>query len=423
MRRLILLALLGILTGLTPAQKAAREQSCDQLITQQGPTLWLDAEYGITESASAVSAWASRVGAVSFTQATAGNKPAITRRDNRENRLIASGTLASASATRATWSDPVLTDDGSAATTHYVNQAGGAIVAGARYRICARVKLKERHASLRLDASAGLDAGYAHFNLTTCALHSVTGNVGSATATADADYCIICAEETATAAGNSYPSVYMASTAGTVSYNGDSTSGLYIDWISWQDSLADLAYQATTTYAEYRGMNGRRAVRFDGGDSLSSTTAASAVFGASAKTIFKTIRPFNVATGLNRWTISINGNLSPGVNTNSYLSFSHTDGGWDTITSPAVAVANNTYAVSLWHDGVSLYGQSNGSMWTPAASGPSASMVGTLMVGGDGETQFFSGEIENVLFFNKVLPSDIRAKINRCLCRKAGASC
>lgn len=50
---------------------------CDQYIRSLTPTLWLDAGDGgtVTQAAGKVSAWASRVGAITFTQATAGNQP------------------------------------------------------------------------------------------------------------------------------------------------------------------------------------------------------------------------------------------------------------------------------------------------------------------------------------------------------------
>jgi hypothetical protein len=48
-------------------------------MTSTAPTCWLDANYGITKDTSnRVSAWASKVGSVSFTQTTDGNKPVWT---------------------------------------------------------------------------------------------------------------------------------------------------------------------------------------------------------------------------------------------------------------------------------------------------------------------------------------------------------
>jgi hypothetical protein len=48
-------------------------------MTSTAPTCWLDANYGITKDTSnRVAAWASRVGSVSFTQSTDGNKPVWT---------------------------------------------------------------------------------------------------------------------------------------------------------------------------------------------------------------------------------------------------------------------------------------------------------------------------------------------------------
>lgn len=52
--------------------------SLDALITKSAPTLWLDANKGITLS-TGVASWASRVGAATFTQATGAAQPTISR--------------------------------------------------------------------------------------------------------------------------------------------------------------------------------------------------------------------------------------------------------------------------------------------------------------------------------------------------------
>jgi hypothetical protein len=55
------------------------DEACDSLINSTAPTVWLDASKlsTITHSSGAVSAWASRYGAISFAQSTAAAKPTL----------------------------------------------------------------------------------------------------------------------------------------------------------------------------------------------------------------------------------------------------------------------------------------------------------------------------------------------------------
>lgn len=429
MRRILLILLL-LLCGLTPAQKKVLlqgSQDYEQLIRQHQPTLWLDGGdvTKITATDTKVSAWASKVGAVSFTQATGENQPSLTRYDNRENRILHSEDVSQAGAGKWTYVNAVNISatefrENAVNDVHAIRNVTQVTEAGT-YRFGCMIKrgTGSRNALIRL---VGGGSPTTVINLATGAVLFSSGYT-SITVTPVSDYYSVSILATLTAA-SIYFEVRMADGTNS-SYAGDDASSLHVTEVFLRPSLASSTYLATTTYPQYRGINGRSAVRFDGAASKMTSAATLAdIMAAGAVTFFLVTKPYDVSNA-GQQNILIDSStrfaLYSGAGASTFQYYNY-DGNHD--NTIAQAFTNNKITVfSGRHEGGNIYlSQNNGADYS-AASGDTDALTGTLIMAKTGAFAYYNGDIAEIIFFNKVLPSDVRIKIQKGLCKKWGASC
>lgn len=224
-------------------------------------------------------------------QATAANQPYLSRSDNQENLIRYSEDISQVSGTTywqytraANISATEYKEDGNTGT-HVVGQTNLVAVAGATYRIALRVKrgAGERNFRVMVAWSDG-KFSYAYVNPS---LGTLTGTTGTTQAWA--------ATPTVTASTDSYfqfeafvasPVTSVTNTlnfgittnTGTISYAGDNTSSLHLTSVVFQDSRAASTHLPTTTFPQYRGLNGYKVAVYDGAASYLTCDALAAMF-------------------------------------------------------------------------------------------------------------------------------------------------
>lgn len=214
------------------------------------------------------------------TQSTDGNKPLLSRADNKENLALYSEDISNAAwvlndvtKTSNTTANPVdglvtadtMTEGVSVGDWHRIQQIMS-VITGKTYRMSAYVKrgTGTRHFAIWLRGAAFPSDNIAYFDLGTGAVYSNT----TATATIE-DLgdgwcrCSVTQAAAATSASAQF-NLQMVATLGGVAYTGDGTSSLHIFGMQFQDSSADTTYLSTTSFQEHAGINGNRCLVFDG---------------------------------------------------------------------------------------------------------------------------------------------------------------
>lgn len=404
MRRLLLIGLLAGLLGASPAARAPvlnggeSEAACDRLINSTNPTLWLDSSKlsSITAADNAVSAWASRSGTISFVQATEANKPKLTRGDNLENRQTNSADLSGSeyNFVNATRND----------TTKFTPTASAGYcfsrftsLAGVTYRVS-------------FDARRVTGATSVRF----LNLNSASGNTQALTIDGTL---------------KRYSFEFLGKTGGGTIDFGIQDNANPSDWsqieytnVQLQSALADPTYLPTTTAPQYRGVNGRPAVFFDGVDDVMTSSATLGdVFAAGAKTLITGFQPLQAVGGINARIFTDTGPMTALYTSGDTTVWWSSDGSADfSVWSPLVNGKN--YLLSGTHDGTNLDSKVNGSVGSTDAGGSTSTMTGTLKIGGSGTaSQWFAGPITDVITWNKVLPASTISQITRCKARQRGA--
>jgi len=438
MRRALLILLL-LLCGAGPAQKRLLLQpSYEQLIRQHGPTLWLDASdpTTITATATAVSQWSDKSGnARHFVQATGANQPSWTRPDGLENRLTYSQDFADATWTKGSSSidatpatDPLggstaykWIEPDSASTDHYFQRVDQAYVAGSGIVISIYAKAAER-TWFRIRFNDGATKS-AWFDVGNGVVGSVTAGATNSIENAGGGWyrCIMTIASVSSSTATGQIGIYGATGDSGLSYAGEVGKGAYFWGFQYRSSLASSNYLATTTYPVYRGINGRSAVRFDGAASYMTSAATTGdVFAAGAKTQFIVYRSSSTGylftnAGTARWYGYID--ATPDLN------LVNSDGTADLAVS-ALAAHNLSHIGQALHSAGNIYAGIDGSLSAATASGDTAALTNALWIGARSDSSnWYTGDIAELLTFNKVFPSDVRIKIERGLCRKWGADC
>jgi hypothetical protein len=386
-----------------------------------------------------VSQWDSKVGSISFTQATAGNQPVRTVGSQLENFLTYSEDLGTdwtnirSSESTDTVANPIngatdadtFIEDATAGNTHEIYQTKST-VSGENYIFSVYAKQKEsRHVALRYDQSTD---SFAYADLSDCSLNSQTNGTGTVT-DIGSGWCKVELAFTADTTGTSYPVIDLCNPAGTRTYNGDGSSGIYIWGAQFRHADSSPAYVATTDHAIHRGSpSGRSGVWFDGtDDGMVSTATQDDLYDASSKTVFIVFRPNDVASGALQYLISQDTSqrfLLYVSDSASELKAFNYDGSSD--NTGAITIANGkVYVAEVTHDGTTLTLAANGVNATSTASGATQNMTNTVGLGYyvNGGNSFFPGDILEVITADKVWPSATRAQVRRYLCRKWGADC
>lgn len=386
-----------------------------------------------------------------LTQATAGYQPYLSRSDNRENRAFDSTALGA-----TYWKTPQSAR--SAATIpgplgNCVGIIGDATSAQHGYFHDTDTLVNYIAPSIPLSISAYIHAGdktWAYMDLrfrnsggdmvnTVSAFFDVVnGAVGTVSAGATATIEAVLGHDgwfkttlNATVGGSAtvtrvYYAINAAPSNGTVNFVGDSaTINTYIQGAHLRSPSADTTYIPTTTYPQYRGINGNTALVFDGVDDVMTSTATFAnLFGAQAKTVVMAIKP-NVLNA----TQVIFGDTH--TDTTQYLNirikstesviqaFNLDSGGLDYIEK---ATTTNPQVVTLTHDTTNLNFYVDGvSAAAPVASGATTTMTDTITVGGlTTASQLFNGYIAAIAVYNRALSSDERIRVEQYFKLKFG---
>jgi hypothetical protein len=379
----------------------------------------------VTSASTAVSGWASKVGAVSFAQTTAGNKPILTRGDNLENRFPGSEDLTTSggfSGVRTGLGVATMTTTATGNNTYFANKVVP-VIAGQTYVLRADIK-KVDYNYAYLYIFDGTTTKRAYFKIDDCTPGTVDAGATETIASAGATGCTCTETWTAGATSASGQiAIGLTNADNTSSFNAAATGlGTQFTKIQFRSSLADSTYLPTTTFAQYRGVNGRAAVHFNGSASdMTSTSTLAALFGASAKTVFAVYRPADVTTSQMFLTDSAGKVLIFAADT--------AEAWWGNNDGPGIdyadrtVVVNTPYVFAATHDGSNITLQMNGGALKTVASGATSALTGTLDLGYNGTTKFFNGDLVEFLTWNRVLSSAELARLQSCMCRDWGANC
>ena len=397
--------------------------------------LHLDADKEVTVDAQRrVSAWGDQSGNnYDFTQSTDGNKPVLSRADNKENRFQYSEQInhANWNQTRSSVSanavaNPIdgqitadlLFDDATAGSTHLVFQQPALVAAVVSYRISCYAKYNGRDISFRFDG-AWTGNPYAHFNLQTGAVHSVGSGVAATIESVGNGWyrCSATCTTPTPLAGTASPTLSLASPAGTVSYNGDSVSGCYVWGAQFSETAADTTYILTTDHLHHKGINGYSSLVFDGSnDTLTSTAILSNVIANNAATVFIVMQSASTVAGNAFLFRDNNGFFTVGRNGGD-ARISNDDGAADnanaafTINTPTVIIARHA-------SGNIRISVNNGAEST-TASGNTTTLTNALRIGTDGAgASPWAGKIAEILVCNADLTSTQRTQIYTYLATK-----
>jgi hypothetical protein len=422
-------------------KRALEPRTLAQLVADYQPTCYLNSLVDgsiVVDAQQRVSSWNDISGnARHFTQSVDGQKPVLSRADNRENRYLHSGVIATGVTrfdidTITAQSDPIggtaagrLTATGATSVNHGFFKLQRPLVVGDQVRQSITAKRVAGDANVRLSMfqSGAISPGTA-ISLTDGSVISVTttgGGISNGSVTVidegggwyriEYTYTIT----TAASAPNFY--VYVINSAGTTAYI---AAGESIDVYapSLQSASSDPTYTPTTDYPQYRGMgNGRRVVVFDGVDDRLSVTD---FIGTEALTAFVVSRAESAGGGGNGrilendkliyWNTTLLRFGSNGLTTiadsatNSILPLGVSR--IFTVTRTAAGVANH-YINGL------LSGTANQDSGAPAAA-TTALFLGNRQAG----DRAFHGPIASVITFNKVLPDGVINEFYRAIQRE-----
>ena len=171
-----------------------------------------------------------------------------------------------------------------------------------------------------------------------------------------------------------------------------------------------------------RGTAGRWVFSFDGSaDTMTSTSIGTDIWGLSGKTSFVVAVPAAVAAG--PYTVLRDSDATTKsrlyIDTSKWATRNY-DGSNDTEATHAAVVGVPALYVS-GHDGTNISTWLSRGGAASVASGATSSLAGTLMFGAGSAAHYFSGNILEVIIFNRVLPVAVREQIRQGLREKWGA--
>lgn len=190
--------------------------------------------------------------------------------------------------------------------------------------------------------------------------------------------------------------VYMSSSPSDMTYDGDGTSGIYLWGLQIRDARADSTYVDTTDLVQYRGIGGKKSMKFLGGQEFQTTSPLSDYVTNSAQTCWVVFSADDVtnkgvllADTNNDWSLYVE---------SGELRFTVDDGTPSTAALPIDA--GETYIAKIEHrDGYISLSVDDG-FEVRVASGNIASLAGTLEVGRSAGADGFHGTIARMIFDN-----------------------
>jgi hypothetical protein len=280
-----------------------------------GLKLWLDATQGVTTVSGAVSQWDDLTGLGNHaTQGTAGNRPLLSRYDNRENRHLQSETLGSwslvaASVTANTIANPISGSmtadkivDTAANAQHYLDGSTVAGSASSGESIVFSGYFKAAELNFIIFERVGSAFTGSRYSWVRLSDGVVTSSVGVAPSVESigGGWYRITMTETATASGTAYIRITITNASGVVNYLGTGAQGVSGYGMQVRAASTDSTYIATTTTPERAGINSNRALVFTGTYPTTSNylNIASNIIGVNtAQTIFAVARKDSGSSG------------------------------------------------------------------------------------------------------------------------------
>lgn len=399
------------------------------------PKAWYDASRGVTvDSSNLVSSWNDNsTNNKDATQSTTANKPQLTRADNLENRFSYSeemgqtsawapnATSVSSNATTApdgeTTADKIV--ENSATAQHYFQRnENPTILQGETVVFSVYAKAAERSWLIfQRGGSAFSGTKYQFVNLSTGATGSSSGGMSVTVTDAGSGWYRISSTETASATGGANLLITVSTGNGTISYAGDGSSGIYLWGAQVRGSTADSTYLATTSHGDFAGINGCRALWFDGtNDELTQGAAQSSFFGTQGKTAFVVFQPRRIVGNQHPYA-GANGYTYFRVSTAAIRAFNF-DGSSDTATSTVSATIGGTFIGTLIHDTSNISVSVNGETDVNTASGATSNLADTQYIGSSNGGGYYGGLIAEVIMFNSALSSGNRAIVYDYLAAK-----
>jgi hypothetical protein len=399
------------------------DAALDNLIVSLAPTFYWDANdpsLVTTDTGTPrVNAISSKVGDITFTQSTDANKPLLSRADNRENLSYSEDFD---NATYWTHSNvgvsgnTVTADAGThVATLYEVAGYRAPLIGGNRYRLYVEAEYVNFQYLLIGDGS---DAYWhtSNFDLSNCTVNKAGTYTVSTTATdLGSGKCGL------EVVWDHINTTVMATRLGFAVYNDASgpdsqlfagTEQFKVNKIQVHHASADPTYIPTNGFPQHRGLNGKRALYFDGvNDELTTVSTLDDFVDAGAKTVIQVYRPYVVNT--QSWPFrTTTGNYFGHhirANSNGEVGAANYDGATDT-TDIAVSAFDRIVTVTT-HDGTNLTTWV-GSTSDTTASGDTTSLAMPLILGcASAGTQCMNGEIEKLIFYDRVLPTGVINKI------------
>lgn len=199
-------------------------------------------------------------------------------------------------------------------------------------------------------------------------------------------------ESTATGNGTSYLVVYTAS-SGSISYTG-SNDTLYVWGAQVTHENASKEYAQTTTDVVHRGFNHRPAMQFDGGEYITSESAASSVWAVGNK-FFMTAVFFNEVT--NKQYVFAHADFECYVESGTIYLRNESGASWD---STSTSITIGAHVISCWHSSGSIYLRVDDGTPVSTTSGDTDSLTGSIYLGSDttGSASNLEGKIGTVLW-------------------------
>jgi hypothetical protein len=408
------------------------ESEFDAMIRALEPTLWFDASDDSlvateVDNLTIVKSISSKIGDITFTQSTTTNRPLLTRSDNKENVVTysenlegADWNLVRASVSANAVANPIngaidagaLVEDATAANNHYAYR-NESFVNGQSYRCSAYAKPMgvNRNFTLYFGASAFGTNPYGHFDLQNGTIEGSGNGASASIESVGSGWYRVILEVTATNTAASDLYLYLREVGGNSTYDGDGASGVYIWGVQFQMADADTDYVKTTYFPEHRGLNGNRAIWFDGSnDILTSNSTLDDIYGESAKTLIIKFSWEDVNSGA-RYIFGDNAYsllyADPGDDLGYFHNYAQAAeitsiDSWNGDTLIAVMTHNSTTVSLTIHNATT-----STTAGTSASAGSTSTMAGYLVIGaasaGSGQTNM---KTNFILTFDKVLDDD-----------------
>lgn len=333
------------------------------------PTLWLKADAGITKDAQhRIATWADQSGnGYDFTQGTDGNKPLQTRADNKENQFTYSEQIDNAAWTKTkldvtanalanpidgTVTAELIEENDTTSDFYFIKRPENiSTISGVQYRMGGYFKPSGIDWIQIIFGNAGFPANNnANFNITTGAVGVIGGAIDSYTIedVGSGWYRILALCTSNATVTNLNPQIYTQLADNATLHTGVVGDGFYVYGMQFQVVAADSDYVTTTDFAQYRGVNGLPAIRFDGVNDYMDN--ASTILAANHDaTLFFAIR-MPAPTGFEQW---LNGSNDYRMNNNGvdFFMVSYTTDAADTLQAGAPPQGTATIVTVKYDDG------------------------------------------------------------------------